>query len=101
MTCLSCSGRFTYSRARVKIPRNGGMPPWECSLAAGVQMSGLRCRIAGSGHQENYMSKFAIRLLTLALLSLTLVAAPVVTVVYANPDNDAPPPPDKGKKKKS
>jgi tetratricopeptide (TPR) repeat protein len=47
------------------------------------------------------MSKFAIRLLTLALLSLTLVAAPVVTVVYANPDNDAPPPPDKGKKKKS
>jgi tetratricopeptide (TPR) repeat protein len=46
------------------------------------------------------MSKFAIRLLTLAMLSLTLVAAPVVTVVYANPDND-PPPPDKGKKKKS
>jgi tetratricopeptide (TPR) repeat protein len=46
------------------------------------------------------MNKFAIRLLTLAMLSLTLVAAPVVTVVYANPDND-PPPPDKGKKKKS
>jgi len=46
------------------------------------------------------MNKFAIRLLTLAVLSLTLVAAPVVTVVYAAPDND-PPPPDKGKKKKS
>jgi tetratricopeptide (TPR) repeat protein len=46
------------------------------------------------------MNKFAIRLLTLAMLSLTLVAAPVVTVVYAAPDND-PPPPDKGKKKKS
>src|SRR5260221_8382033 len=46
------------------------------------------------------MNKLAIRLLTLAVLSLTLVAAPVVTVVYANPDND-PPPPDKGKKKKS
>ena len=42
------------------------------------------------------MNKFAIRLLTLAVLSLTLVAAPVVTVVYAQPDND-PPPPDKGK----
>ena len=46
------------------------------------------------------MNKFAIRLLTLAMLSLTLVAAPVVTVVYAAPDND-PPPPEKGKKKKS
>jgi len=46
------------------------------------------------------MSKLAIRLLTLAMLSLTLAAAPVVTAVYAAPDND-PPPPDKGKKKKS
>jgi tetratricopeptide (TPR) repeat protein len=46
------------------------------------------------------MNKLAIRLLTLALLSLTLAAAPIVTVVYAAPDND-PPPPDKGKKKKS
>ena len=46
------------------------------------------------------MSKFAIRLLTLAVLSLTLAAAPVVTTVYAAPDSD-PPPPDKSKKKKS
>src|ERR1700710_1395260 len=46
------------------------------------------------------MNKLAIRLLTLAMLSLTLAAAPIVTVVYAPPDND-PPPPDKGKKKKS
>ena len=38
------------------------------------------------------MSKFAIRLLTLAMLSLALVAAPVVTMVYAAPDNDPPPP---------
>jgi tetratricopeptide (TPR) repeat protein len=47
------------------------------------------------------MQKFAIRLLTLAMLSLTLVAAPVVTAVYAAPDNDPPPspPPTKGKKK--
>jgi tetratricopeptide (TPR) repeat protein len=45
------------------------------------------------------MQKFAIRLLTLAMLSLTLVAAPVVTAVYAAPDNDPPPPPPKGKKK--
>ena len=47
------------------------------------------------------MNKLAIRLLTLAMLSLTLAAAPVVTAVYAAPDNDPPPPADKGKKKKS
>ena len=46
------------------------------------------------------MTKLAIRLLTLAMLTLTLTAAPVVSVVYAAPDND-PPPPDKSKKKKS
>lgn len=46
------------------------------------------------------MNKFAIRLLTLAMLSLTFVAAPVVSVVYAAPENDPPPPPQ-GKKKKS
>ena len=44
------------------------------------------------------MNRLAIRLLTLAMLSLTLAAAPVVSVVYAAPDNDPPPPP---KKKKS
>jgi len=42
--------------------------------------------------------KLAIRLLTLAMLSLTLAAAPVVTTVYAAPDNDPPPPPQKKKK---
>src|SRR5258708_1349293 len=46
------------------------------------------------------MSKFAIRLLTPAILPLALVTAPVITKVYAAPDNDPPPPP-KGKKKKS
>jgi len=46
------------------------------------------------------MKKLGIRLLTLAMLSLTLAAAPVVSVVYAAPDND-PPPPDKKKKKSS
>ena len=44
------------------------------------------------------MNRLAIRLLTLAMLSLTLAAAPVVTVVYAAPDNDPPPPPQKKKK---
>ncbi len=43
------------------------------------------------------MSKFAIRLLTLAMFSMALIAAPVVT--YAAPDSDTPPPPSSGAKK--
>jgi tetratricopeptide (TPR) repeat protein len=49
------------------------------------------------------MSKFAIRLLTLAMFSTALVAAPVIKA-YAAPDTDAPSPPpssDAKKKKKS
>ena len=45
------------------------------------------------------MSRLAIRLLTLAIFSMALVAAPVVSTVYAAPDSDAPAPPKKGKKK--
>ena len=44
------------------------------------------------------MNRISIRLLTLAMLSLTLAAAPVVSVVYAAPDNEPPPPPKKKKK---
>ena len=48
------------------------------------------------------MSKFAIRLLTLAMFSMAVVAAPLVTKAYAAPDNDAPPPTTtKSKKKKT
>src|SRR5256714_6291467 len=50
------------------------------------------------------MSKFAIRLLTLAMFSMALVAAPLVTKAYAAPDSDAPPPSSskaKAKKKTS
>jgi tetratricopeptide (TPR) repeat protein len=50
------------------------------------------------------MNKFAIRLLTLAMFALALVAAPLVTKAYAAPDNDAPPPSStksKAKKKTS
>lgn len=46
------------------------------------------------------MSKFAIRLLTLAMFSMALIAAPVVTAVYAAPDSDAPPPSSTKSKKK-
>src|SRR4030088_2695999 len=47
------------------------------------------------------MSKFAIRLLTLIMFSMALVAAPVITTVYAAPDSDAPPPSSTKKKKKT
>ncbi len=46
------------------------------------------------------MSKFVIRLLTLAMFSMALVAAPLVTKAYAAPDNDAPPPSSSKKAKK-
>ncbi len=48
------------------------------------------------------MSRVAIRLLTLTILSMALIAAPVITTVYAAPDNDPPPPSStKSKKKKT
>ena len=43
------------------------------------------------------MSKFGSRYLTLAMLSLTLAAAPVASVAYAAPDDPAPPPAAKNK----
>src|SRR6516225_10272277 len=47
------------------------------------------------------MRKSAIKLIALATFSLALVSAPVITTVYAAPDNDAPAPsPTKGKGKK-
>jgi tetratricopeptide (TPR) repeat protein len=45
------------------------------------------------------MKKYA-KLLTLGLFSIALAAGPVVTSVYAAPDNDPPPPSASGKKKK-
>ena len=47
------------------------------------------------------MNKSAIRLLTLAMFSMAVVAAPLVTKAYAAPDNDAPAPAPKPKKKKT
>ena len=48
------------------------------------------------------MAKFAFRLLTLAIFAMALVTAPVITKVYAAPDESPPPPSsDKSKKKKT
>src|SRR5947199_6976852 len=49
------------------------------------------------GKQERPMSKFAIRLLTLAMLSMAVVAAPLLA--YAPPESD-PPPSSSGSKSK-
>jgi tetratricopeptide (TPR) repeat protein len=47
------------------------------------------------------MSKLAIRLLTLAMFSMALIAVPMLTPVYAaGGDNPAPPASDSGKEKK-
>ena len=56
------------------------------------------------GKQERCMSRFAIRILTLAMFVMALAAAPLVTKVQAHPDSDAPPPSStksKAKKKTS
>lgn len=50
----------------------------ECSVAAGVQVSGLRYRI-GLENRKARMSKSAIRLLTLAIFSMALIAIPLLT----------------------
>lgn len=44
------------------------------------------------------MNKVTIRLLMVAMLSLTFAAVPIAAAVYAAPDNDPPPPPKKKKK---
>src|SRR3979411_3480469 len=73
----------------------------ECSVTAGVQLYGLRCRIALLGNQERRMSKFAIRLLTLAMFSMALIAVPLLTTAHAaGGDNPAPPASDSSKEKK-
>ena len=46
------------------------------------------------------MSRFAIRLLTLAAFTLALVTAPVITTAYAAADDPKPPPPPQSTKKK-
>src|SRR5258708_18387360 len=100
MTCSSCSRPACYSDA--VCPTQITAVSRECCDAAGVQVSRLRCRITPIGNQEGCMSKVT-RILTLAMLSMALVTAPVITA-YANPDSDAPPPSStksKGKKKSS
>src|SRR5258705_2336172 len=44
------------------------------------------------GKQERYMSRFAIRILTLAMFVMALPAAPLATKAHAHPDSAAPPP---------
>jgi tetratricopeptide (TPR) repeat protein len=60
-------------------------------------------RDAGSRHinQEKRMNKFAIRLLTLAMFSMALIAVPLMTPVHAaGSDTPSPPASDSSKKDK-
>jgi tetratricopeptide (TPR) repeat protein len=53
------------------------------------------------GNQEKYMSRISVRFLTLAIASLALIAAPVLSTAYANgDDNPAPSSSNKKGKKK-
>jgi tetratricopeptide (TPR) repeat protein len=53
------------------------------------------------GYRERRMSKFAIRLLALAMYTMTLIAVPLLTTAYAaGGDNPAPPASDSKKAKK-
>jgi hypothetical protein len=47
------------------------------------------------------MSKFAIRLLTLAIFAMTLLAMPVLSAYAGGGDNPAPPPPTDTQKQKT
>src|SRR5216683_7573285 len=53
-----------------------------------------------NGNQERCMNKSAIRLLTLAMYAMALIAVPLTTAYAAGSDNPAPPASDTKKEKK-
>src|SRR5712671_2732246 len=53
-----------------------------------------------NGNQENCMNKSAIRLLTLSMYAMALIAAPLTTAYAAGSDTPAPPASDTKKEKK-
>src|ERR1700733_15467025 len=54
-----------------------------------------------AGNQERRVTKFAIRLLTLAMFSMALIAVPLLTAAHAaGGDNPSPPATDSSKAKK-
>src|SRR3981189_2627197 len=100
MTLSSCSGLLVVHTI-AKIPLELKDMAGECSVTAGVQVYGVRGRIAQLGNQERRMSKFAIRLLTLAMFSMALIAVPLLRTAHAaGGDNPAPPASDSSKEKK-
>jgi tetratricopeptide (TPR) repeat protein len=86
------AGRWNIAKI---MARTGNVPAWLVFKSTGF---GVGLPI---GNRERCMAKFAIRLLTLAVFAMALVTAPVITKVYAAPDNEPPPSSEKGKKKKS
>src|SRR5882762_386011 len=98
MTSSSCSRRA----------RRGGGPQKSLKLTSLPGMFGaIRCSnqrapvyYRPNGNQERCMNKFAIRLLTLAMYAMALIAVPLATAYAAGGDNPAPPASDGKKDKK-
>jgi tetratricopeptide (TPR) repeat protein len=68
------------------------------------KIDGLQCRVALNSNQERRMTKFAIRLLTLAMYATAIVAVPMVNSAKAAGSDTPSPPTDssaKSKKKKN
>src|SRR5260221_7621482 len=78
-----------------QLSKSHRAPVWFTDLRKKPGFLSSRSQETWSSHrqQERCMSKFAIRLLTLAMFSMAVVAAPFATRAYAAPDTDAPPPP--------
>jgi tetratricopeptide (TPR) repeat protein len=99
MTCSSCSSLHAAAPGSQKILQIETIA-WECSEPAGVQICGPRYKMDPIGNQEKYMNNFAIRLSTLAMYTMALIAVPLTTAYAAGGDNPAPPASDTKKEKK-
>src|ERR1700730_15056424 len=79
-----------FDEPKVAVEQRSTTSEEGCS--ASIHLECLSRPIVMLGKQERCMSKFAIRILTLAMFVMALAAAPLVTKVHANPDSDAPHP---------
>src|SRR3981189_1820965 len=86
MTSWSCSSLHAAAPGSQKIPQIETIA-WECSEPAGVQICGPRYKMDPIGNQEKYMNNFAIRLSTLAMYTMALIAVPLTTAYAAGGDN--------------
>src|SRR5229473_8452639 len=92
--------RTAHSRTGfTKIPSNWDEYPGMFK-ARGCSSQRASVQAYPTGNQERCMNKFAIRLLTLAMYAMALIAVPLTTAYAAGSDNPAPPASDTKKEKK-